>query len=243
MLAPFTSLAGECDKTKATRAKGTKKVPWHWEEVHQRAFDHIKATLAKDVVLAYPDYSKVFEIYTVASTKQLGAVITQDNRPIAFISQKLSEMQQKYIVTKIELLAIVETSKEFKEMLWGQSIKVFTDLANLMRDALGLTSDRVYQWRLLLEDYGHEIVYIKDIHNTVADAISRLEFDPSVNQTAEIYYMKKVMSSKCSQRQNWRAVTKHWCNLDMNTNKHEDMNLVFAHHKEEEEIYPLTTIE
>jgi hypothetical protein len=56
-------------------------------------------------------------------------------------------------------------------MLWGQNIKVFTDPKNLMRDALGLTSDRVYQWRLLLEEYGPEIVHIKGIHNTVADAV------------------------------------------------------------------------
>ncbi len=122
------------------------------DKVHQRAFQHVKATIAKDVVLAYPVYSKVFKIYTDASSKQLGAVITQDNRPIAFFSWKLSNTQRKYKVTKIELLAIVETLKEIKGMLWGQQIKVFTDHANLMRDALGLTSDRVYQWRLILEE-------------------------------------------------------------------------------------------
>jgi hypothetical protein len=109
MLAPLTSLVGECGQTKTTKAKGTKKVPWHWDEVHQRAFNHVKTTIAKDVVLAYPDFSKVFEIYTDASSKQLGAVITQDNRPIAFFSRKLSDTQCKYSVTKIELLAIVET--------------------------------------------------------------------------------------------------------------------------------------
>jgi hypothetical protein len=89
--------------------------------------------------LAYPDFSKIFEIYTDASSKQLGAVITQDNRPIAFFSWKLSDAPCKYSVTKIELLAIVETLKDFKGMLWGQQIKVYTDHANLMRDALGLT--------------------------------------------------------------------------------------------------------
>jgi hypothetical protein len=52
-------------------------------------------------------------------------------------------MQHKYTITEIELLAIVETVKEFKGMRWGRNIKVFTDHANLMRDALGLTSDRV----------------------------------------------------------------------------------------------------
>ncbi len=94
--------------------------------------------------MVYPDHSKVFEIYTDASSKQLGAVITQDNRPIAFFSQKLSNMQRKYSITKIKLLAIVNTLKEFKGMLWGQNKKVFTDHANLIRDALGLTLDRVY---------------------------------------------------------------------------------------------------
>jgi hypothetical protein len=88
-------------------------------------------------------------------------------------------------------------------MLWGQSIKVYTDHANLIKDALGITLDRVYQWRLLLEEYGPEIVYIKGIHNTIADAISQLEYDPSINQTAENYHMMKVKrrSFKSSQRQ------------------------------------------
>ncbi len=111
ILAPLTSLDGECSQTKTTSAKGTKNVPLHWDEVHQRAFNHVKATIAKDVVSAYPDYSKVFEICTDASSKQLGAVITQDNRPIAFFSQKLSNTQCKYSITEIELLAIVETLK------------------------------------------------------------------------------------------------------------------------------------
>ncbi len=119
MLAPLTLLVGECGQTKITRAKGTKKVPWHWDEVDQRAFDHVKATIAKEVVLAYPDYSKVFKIYTVNSSNQLGAVITQENRPIVFFSWKFSNTQRKYSVTKIELLAIVESLKEFKGMLWG----------------------------------------------------------------------------------------------------------------------------
>ncbi len=124
--------------------------------------------------MAYPYYSVVFEIHTEASSKQLGAVINQDNRPIAFFSRKLSNTQRKHSVTKIELLAIVEALKMFKGMLWGQIIKVLTDHANLMRDALGLTSDQVYRWRLLLKEYGPKIVYIKGIHNTVADAVMGL---------------------------------------------------------------------
>ncbi len=126
---------------------------------------------------------KPFEINKDASSTQLEAMIAQDNSPIVFTSRKLSEMQQKYSVTEIELLAIVETLKEFKGMLWGQDIKVFTDHKNLTRDALGLTSYRVYQWRLLLEEYAPKIIYIKGIHNTVADAILQLGYDPKLNTT------------------------------------------------------------
>ncbi len=49
-------------------------------------------------------------------------------------------------------------------MLWGQNIMVYTDHKNLTRDALGLTSDKVDRWRLLLEEYAPEIIYIKFIN-------------------------------------------------------------------------------
>jgi hypothetical protein len=61
MLAPFTSLVGECGHTKVTKARKTKKVPWHWDEVHQKAYDDVKAVVAKNRAFAYPDCSKAFK--------------------------------------------------------------------------------------------------------------------------------------------------------------------------------------
>ena len=84
-------------------------------------------------------------------------------------------------MTELELLAIVETLKEFKGMLWGQRIKVWTDHNNLIQDTLGLTLDQMYQWRLLLEEYGPDIEYIKGVNNRVEGAISRLDYNPDVN--------------------------------------------------------------
>ncbi len=56
-----------------------------------------------------PDYLKGFKIYTECSKRQLGVIITQNNRPIALFSRKLSASKQKFSVTKIELWTIVET--------------------------------------------------------------------------------------------------------------------------------------
>ncbi len=114
MLAPLTDLVGEYGEMKTTKKNKTKKKPWRWDPIHQQAFNNVKAAIPKKTVLAYPYFSKPFEIYMDASATQFGAVITQDNRPIAFFSRKLSKMQKKNSVTVIELLAMVETLKDFK---------------------------------------------------------------------------------------------------------------------------------
>ncbi len=92
-------------------------------------------------------------------------------------------------------------------MLWGQQIKVYTNHKNLIRDALGLTSDQVYRWRLLLEEYAPEKVYIKGIHNTVADAISRLEYNPEINPTNEQIFANLRIPSK---GHHWKGFAALW---------------------------------
>ncbi len=62
MLAPLTNLVGECKETKATKKNGSKKKPWKWESIHQQAFDNVNATIVKEVVLAYPDFTKPIKI-------------------------------------------------------------------------------------------------------------------------------------------------------------------------------------
>jgi hypothetical protein len=52
MLAPLTNLVGECRETKTTKKNKTKKKHSQWESIHQQAFDNVKATIAKEVVLA-----------------------------------------------------------------------------------------------------------------------------------------------------------------------------------------------
>jgi len=212
-----------------------------------KAFDNVKTTIAKEVVLAYPDFTKSLDIYTDASTKHLGSVITQDNRSIAFFSRKLSDAQSKYTVTKLELLAIMETLKEFNGMLWGQWINVYTDHKNLTRDGLGLMSDRVARWRILLKEYAPEIIYIKGIHNTVADAISRLDYNPKLNTTNEYNHAMHMRSTNVVSNHKWMMFSKFWSCFNktqdpdkLNTIK---MNHVFANRSEEDEIFPLTVKE
>ena len=97
LLAPLTDLIGECGHTKTTKRHGTTKKPWYWTNEHQVAFEKVKEMLARQVMLAYPTYGELFEIYTDASSLQLGAVITQRGWPLVFFSRKISITQKKLL--------------------------------------------------------------------------------------------------------------------------------------------------
>ena len=150
----------------------SKKVPFVWTEVHQKAFEQIKMVLSEETLLRYPDFSKEFEIHTDASKSQIGAVIVQEGQPIAFYSRRLTDCQTRYTTTERELLAIVETLKEFRNILLGQQITIHTDHKNLTY--ANFNTDRVIRWRLIIEEYGPNLKYIEGPKNVVADALSRL---------------------------------------------------------------------
>ena len=141
--------------------------------MEQHSFETMKRIMARETLLAYPDFNKEFHIYTDASKVQLGAVIVQDKRPIAFFSRKLTPAQTRYTVTERELLSIVEVLKEFRNILMGQQIIVHTDHENLTYKTQN--SDRVMRWRLYIEEYSPDLQYVPGQNNVVADALSRLE--------------------------------------------------------------------
>ena len=66
--------------------KGKKKPnnKFHWLPVHQEAFKRIKQVISQAVTLAYPEFFKLFELYTDSSDKQLGGVIVQKGKPLVF---------------------------------------------------------------------------------------------------------------------------------------------------------------
>lgn len=161
----------------------SKTVKWNWTEEHQKAFDTMKKIISKEVLLAYPDFNEEFVIHTDASHTQLGAVISQKGKPIAFYSRKLKPEQTRYTTTERELLSIVETLKEFRNILLGQKIVIHTDHKNLT--CKNFNTERVMRWRLVLEEYGPELRYIKGEQNIVADALSRLDMVPEPRSAEE----------------------------------------------------------
>jgi putative transposase len=152
------------------------KTAFKWKPEHQQAFEEMKKIVSRNIMLSFPDYSKPFEIHVDASDKQLGAVLKQGNNTLAFFSKKLNPHQLNYSVGEKEMLSMVEALKEFRTMIYGYPIDVYTDHLNWTHDQL-IKNARVMRWRLIIEDYAPTIHYIKGHKNVVADALSRIPFN------------------------------------------------------------------
>ena len=157
-------------------ALSSQTAEWNWTEVHQNAFEEAKRMISREALLAYPDFTQPFHIYTDASDTQLGGVIMQNDKPLAFYTRKLNSAQAKYSTGEQELLSIVETLKAFESILMGNRIIVHTDHLNLLYKKLA--SARLVRWRMLLEEFGPEFKHIEGKKNVVADALSRMDMSP-----------------------------------------------------------------
>src|SRR6185295_7568409 len=154
---------------------------WKWTEEHQNAFDETKQVISRETLLTYLNFDEVFDIHMDASLYQLSACISQNGKPIAFYSRKLNPAQTRYTTTERELLSIVEVLKEFRNILLGQQIRVYTDHKNLTQKKFNL--DQVMRWRLYIKEYSPDLQYIKGENNAAADALSQLKMDLDPNPT------------------------------------------------------------
>ena len=111
-LSTTTKICGRCTHT----------LLYRWRRLHKQTSDSngLKSRkifqgdehlVGKYSLLAYPNFSEEFVIYTEASQMQIGDVVSQSGRPITLYYRKLMPAQMRYMITDCEFLSIVETLK------------------------------------------------------------------------------------------------------------------------------------
>jgi len=142
----------------------------------------LKRNLSTKPLLIYPDFSQPFIVACDASTKAIGAVLSQvrngEERPVAYCSRQLNSAESKYSVTELELLAFLFATKQFRCYLYGHKFTVHTD-HRALKWLLNLQdpSSRLTRWAVKLSEYDFVVEHRPGTRMRHADALSR-----SVNQ-------------------------------------------------------------
>ncbi|KAK7501761.1 hypothetical protein BaRGS_00007192, partial [Batillaria attramentaria] len=152
---------------------------FQWSAECQRAFDFLKESLSVVPLLAYPDTSKPYVLYTDASDSCIGACLTQEcdgeEKPIYFLSHKLSESQKKWSTIEKEAFAIHYALQKLDHYLHNAQFKICTDhrpLKYLLNSPM--QNKKIQMWALGIAGYNCTIEYIPGPTNVLADLLSRM---------------------------------------------------------------------
>lgn len=170
----------------------TSESKFQWSQQAQLAFEKLKSALSSAPILSHPNFNERFYIQCDASLYGIGSVLYQigdkgEERPIAYMSQKLNAAQKNYTVTELECLAAVIAVKKFRAYIEGMPFTVITDHASLkwLMDQRDLNG-RLARWSLKLQGFDFKIEHRKGKMNVVPDALSRAfadEIDATNNQS------------------------------------------------------------
>jgi hypothetical protein len=158
-----------------------KDQPFKWTEEQEDAFQGIKERMTSAPVLRMMDPQRPITVETDASDFAIGACMSQPDdegrlHPVMFYSRKMTPAEQNYDIHDKELLAIVDTFREWRVYLQGtiHQVKVLTDHKNLtFFTTTKQLNRRQTRWAETLGQYNFKIVYQKGSENARADGLSR----------------------------------------------------------------------
>ena len=153
-----------------------------WTSECQTAFDFLKESLTVVPLLAYPDTNKPYVLYTDASNNCIGACLTQktddeEEKPIYFLSHKLSQTQTRWSTIEKEGFAIYYALQKLDHYLHNAKFTIKTDHKPLkyILDS-PMQNKKIQLWALSIAGYNTQVEYIKGKENHCADLLSRIPF-------------------------------------------------------------------
>lgn len=150
-------------------------------------------------VLAYFDVSKPVTVSCDASKSGLGAVILQNDKPIAYASRALTDKETRYAQIEKELFAVVFSLERFNQYIYGKVVSVESDqkpLENILRKPLNQSPPRLQRVLLRLQYYDIDLHYTPGKELMIADTLSRAYLNKDEKDSFDqeiVYHVNTVM--------------------------------------------------
>jgi hypothetical protein len=152
-----------------------KKKSFAWTADSEKAFNTLKQALVNTPVLALPDFSLPFCLETDACATGIGAILSQQGHPIAFLGKALCDKNQKLSIYEKEFLAIMLAVTRWRPYLQNGPFVIKTghkSLCYLENQVLGSDLQKKAMTKLIGLQYSFK--YNKGVDNVAADALSRV---------------------------------------------------------------------
>jgi hypothetical protein len=100
---------------------------FHWIEEAEKSFNLLKRKITEPPVLVLPDFQKTFQVKCDASGFAIGAVLSQEDKMIAYFSEKLNEAKVKYSTYDKEFYAIIQALNKWRHYLIPKEFVLYND--------------------------------------------------------------------------------------------------------------------
>ncbi|PIK48181.1 hypothetical protein BSL78_14973 [Apostichopus japonicus] len=177
-----------------------KDTVWQWNEEQQKSFDALKVMITNAPILKYFDTNKPVTLSVDASKSGVGAVLLQENKPVAYASKTFTEAQTRYAQIEKELAAIVYGCEKFHQYIFGRMVTVETDhkpLESIFKKPLSRAPPRLQRMLLKLQKYVLSVSYKKGSELHVADALSRNYLPDTSEEVNDGLHIMECVVSPC----------------------------------------------
>ena len=179
-----------------------KSVDFLWEEQQQKSFETVKSLIISEKCLSFYDVYKDVCIEVDACKTGLGAVLMQEDKPVAYASRSMTPAQLNYAIIEKELQAIVFACERFHQYIYGKHVIVYSDhkpLENITAKNLANAPPRLQRMLLRLQKYEIEVVYRPGKEMIIPDTLSRAHLNEAAEEIPEDEIKSQIhmMYTKC----------------------------------------------
>jgi hypothetical protein len=147
---------------------------FNWTEEAEKNFKVLKEKITKQPILVLPDFGKTFQVRCNASGVAIGAVLSQDNMLVAYLSEKLNDTKKKYSTYEKEFYAVIQYLKKWRHYLIPKEFVLYSDYQALQFiNRQEKLNQRHAKWVEFVQNFTFVIKHIVGTANKVVDVLSR----------------------------------------------------------------------